>query len=71
MTPRAKQYVQEAAVEWGTTPDRVLSHSRKGEDVQARRAVWKRLRSDGFSFSQIGRWTGFDHTTIMHGVSRS
>jgi chromosomal replication initiation ATPase DnaA len=63
-TDRVRGYAREEAMRFGTTAGRILSKSRKWEDVSARAAVMRRLREDGFSLSLIGRWMGRDHTTV-------
>lgn len=68
MTPRIAQYAREA----GSTPEAVcaripLGWRLKGHPAaDARRAVIRRLRADGFSITQIGRWMGIHHTTVSY-----
>jgi chromosomal replication initiation ATPase DnaA len=71
MTPRVHQYVQEAAAEHGTYPQAILGRCRLRTVYRARQQVMRRLRADGFSYTQIGRWIGRDHTTVMYGVRGS
>ncbi len=68
MSPRVKAYVADAAAVYGTTADRVLGKSQRAADVAARRTVWRKLQADGFSLTQIGRWTGRHHTTVLFGL---
>jgi len=35
---------------------------------EPRRLIWGELQERGYSLSQIGRFFGRDHTTIMHGL---
>lgn len=70
MTPRVKQYVAEEATRSGVMASDVLSKHPHGYMVhpakEARRAVMTRLRADGFSTTQIGRWFGIDHSTVIY-----
>lgn len=70
MTPRVKQYVAEEANRSGVTAGDVLSKHPHGylrhPAKAARSAVMRRLRADGFSTTQIGRWFGIDHSTVIY-----
>lgn len=46
------------------------SRSRKNHISEARQLVWYVLRDYGWSFQQIGKAFGRDHTSVMHGVKR-
>ena len=70
MTPRVREYVRIEAKAIGTTPRRVMGPSHKPKDVLARRKVWRRLRDDGFTTTQIGKWTNRDHSTVVVGLQR-
>jgi chromosomal replication initiation ATPase DnaA len=74
MTPRVRQYAAEEAMRAGVLPADVLrkrvGHA-KGQAQPhpakaARQAVMRRLRADGFTLTQIGRWFGVDHTTVIY-----
>lgn len=65
MTPRVRQYAEEAAQRFDATAEDILGPSRRRGPFLGRRAVILRLRADGFSFPQIGRWLGRHHTTIL------
>lgn len=52
---------------------KVLSSELRGPSAMRsfnapRRAIWCELRERGYSFPQIGKFFGRDHSTIMHGV---
>lgn len=68
MTPRVRLYACIAAANHKTTIKCVMGESRSRPDVYARREVMRRLRDDGFSYSQIGRWLDRDHSTVMFGL---
>ena len=36
----------------------------------ARRELWARLRDRGWSYPELGKLTGHDHTTVMYGVRK-
>lgn len=79
MTPRVRQYVAEAAQRHGTTPEAVmLKRPQFGKGFprphcasDARREVMNRLRADGFTVTQVGRWFGVDHSTVSYWLRRS
>jgi len=75
MTPRVRRYAEEAGTPIGLTADQVLAKvgPRQGAYQflphpagNARRAVMLRLRGDGFTVSQIGRWFGIDASTVSY-----
>jgi chromosomal replication initiation ATPase DnaA len=74
MTPRVKQYVAEEAARTGLLEADVVRKRRTHEfgrtcphpAKEARAAVMRRLRADGFSTTQIGRWFGIDHSTVIY-----
>lgn len=67
MTPRVHAYAWEAANRNGVSVYAILSPDRRRNVVLARNEVMRRLRwQDGFSTSQIGRWMGRDHSTVIH-----
>lgn len=63
-TPRVRQYVRDAADAYGVHASEVWGRSRKVPVARARRAVVRRLRDDGFSQSQIGRWLHRHPSTV-------
>jgi chromosomal replication initiation ATPase DnaA len=57
--------------EWGIDTKDLHRRTRQREVVDARFVVYKYLREiRGVSFSQIGRQFGFDHATVMNGISK-
>ena len=67
-TVRTLSYVYEESRARGVPVELVMSRSRRRSAVRARQAVMRRLRADGFSTVQIGRWLGRDHSTVVHGL---
>jgi len=63
-------YAQEAAEAYGVTVPELMGHTRLSRAVDARHAVWRRLRDDGFSFPRIAIWVGRDHSTIVQALSK-
>lgn len=47
------------------TVDELLAHDRHLRPAAARHDLWRRLRERGWSYPEIGKATGFDHTTVM------
>lgn len=67
MTPRVRSYAWEAANRNGVSVHAIFSRTRTVPVVAARNEVMRRLRwQDGFTTSQIGRWMGRDHSTVIH-----
>lgn len=66
LTPRVRKYLADEATRCGVTPEQILSRSRKRHVTYARRRVAVRLRNDGFSYPQIGRWLGLNHTSVIY-----
>ncbi|GHV31557.1 hypothetical protein FACS1894177_06410 [Bacteroidia bacterium] len=46
----------------------ILSRSRKLEIIDVRKMYFFRLHELGFSYSKIGRLSGFDHVTVLNAV---
>lgn len=67
---RIRQIVKEVSEASGVPMFAILGQSRMAENVQARRLVWFIARREGFTFQEIARATGHDHTSVMHGVRR-
>lgn len=59
-----------ASAMFGSSVERIMSQSRRQEDVIARQAVCYAAHRLGLSYSFIGRAMGRDHTTVMNSVSR-
>lgn len=70
MTPRVREYAAQEAARAGVCADLVLRSfpgNGQGHPAKAaRRAVLRRLRADGFTTTQIGRWFGIDHSTVIY-----
>lgn len=64
--PRVRRYVGEIAFWHGVNAREILSRNRAATIAAARADVMRRLRRDGFSTPQIGRWLDRDHSTIIH-----
>jgi hypothetical protein len=54
------------AAEYGVEPGLVLAGERAGKPAGVRWEAWRRLVARNFSYSSIGRTSGFDHTTVRH-----
>lgn len=68
-TPRVRLYAYEEAQNAGVEAAAVLSPTRGTlAAIRARFAVMRRLRDDGFHVTQIARWLGRDHSTVVHGL---
>lgn len=67
-TPRVLQYAEEIAFWHGVEPAAVLGPSRDRRNSRARGDVMRRLRSEGFTSVQIGRWLNRDHSTVLYWV---
>lgn len=52
----------------GVTPLQLRSRRRARPYVEARKLFSQMAHDFGFSLSEIGRYMGKDHTTIMHHV---
>jgi chromosomal replication initiation ATPase DnaA len=61
----ATKLAERIAESIGTTVKHLLSHSRYITLVQARKELYKILRSKNWSYPDIGRFANRDHTTIM------
>lgn len=51
---------------YDVTVDELLAHNRSPRPTRARHDLWRRLRERGWSYPEIGRLVGFDHTTVMY-----
>ena len=69
MTPRLSKYADEIAFWHGVSAAEIFAKHRGDARVtRARADVMRRLRADGFSLPQIGRWLHRDHTTVLHHI---
>jgi hypothetical protein len=48
----------------------VFGHCRAKSIIRVRWQAWKKLRDDGFHVYGISKASGFDHTTILHAMSK-
>lgn len=63
-----RRIATEEAVASNLDPVAVLAGVHLRPHVYARWRAWERLISDGHSYKSIATASGFDHTTVMHGV---
>lgn len=49
---------------------KVLAGDRRAKYAQVRWRAWKTLRTAGYSVFGIAVISGFDHTTVLHGLRR-
>lgn len=66
MTPRVARYLAEEAAAIGSASAELMTRSKRRPIAYARRRVAVRLRNDGFTYPQIGRWLGLDPSTIIY-----
>lgn len=67
----AGRIVDQVATRTGITRTAILGRDRFAEVVHARHlAMWLIRTQLDWSYPQIGRWFGRDHTTVIHGVGR-
>lgn len=69
MSKEADIAIQLVADRRGLKPEEVFSPYRRPRIVSARRTVFTVLRMMDWSFSEIGRYFGHHHTTVIHHVS--
>lgn len=48
----------------------LLKGKRTHDLTHVRRALWSALRDQGWTYGQIGRRCGRDHSTVIHGIDR-
>jgi len=60
-----------AADEWGCSVAAMLRHGRGDDLPLARWTAWRALQLLGATAAQLQRATGFDHSTILHGIARA
>lgn len=66
MTPRVRLYAEEIGFWHGVKPRAIMSRSQKRPVAHARGDVMRRLRRDGFTTTQIGKWMGRNHATVVY-----
>jgi chromosomal replication initiation ATPase DnaA len=71
VTPRIRRYLAEAAEIFDVAPERITARDPKDHAAAAARTViYQALRGDGFTVTQIGRWFGRHHTTVISALTR-
>lgn len=60
--------VNAVALEFGVDPVPVLAGEKAGKPAGVRWEAWRRLTARNFSYSSIGRCSGFDHSTVRYAV---
>jgi chromosomal replication initiation ATPase DnaA len=78
MPARVYLLVNAVAKSHGYTAEDLLTRSRVQPIAWARFHAWLAIRTElrgpfgaPFSLPQIGRWFGYDHTSVLHGVRRA
>lgn len=71
MTPRVRLYAYEEAQKAGVDAAAVFGRGQTRAVQNARRAVMRRLRDDGFSYTQIGGWLNRDAGNVCAAVGRA
>ncbi len=66
MTPRVRAYAEEIGFWHGVPASKILSPSHEHHASHARGDLMRRLRAEGFSTVQIGRWLHRDHSTVVY-----
>ena len=68
--PTVAQIAQNYCVTHGIKPEslRQKTPGRSSALSKHRKIVWKLCREAGYSYPQIAKHFGFDHTTVMHSV---
>lgn len=66
MSPRVRQYAREEASRYGIRAGWIFTRDRSAAVSGARKAVMRRLISDGFSSSQIAGWLNREPSTVRH-----
>ena len=66
MTPRVRRYARDIAFWHGIPASEILSSNIKRHVALARGDVMRRLRREGHTTTQIGRWLKRDHSTVVY-----
>lgn len=69
MKVRIRDVVTAASEVFGINRDDIMSGSRVGPIVMARKAAYLAARMEGHSFPEIGRIMDREHSTVKHGVN--
>ena len=72
MTPRERNLAEIDAIAelHGYTVEDILGRSRPKQLVEVRRKCVVRMRSKGYSTTEIGRIMNRDHSTIVHSLQK-
>ena len=70
MTDSLQHTLDRVSHAWGTTPEAIMSRSRLQPETEARQVVMYLLTQEGVSASQIGRWMGRDHGSVLQAKRR-
>ena len=62
--------LNEYSINCGVSVKELKSRRRFAEVVAARQVWWYYLSRCGFGISEIGRMTGWDHSTVFSGIKR-
>lgn len=66
---RIERIVMQAAAAFNVPPGQITGRSRARSIARARWAVWITMRDRlNMTMTQIGQATGFDHTSVLHGL---
>ena len=69
--PQMAEIVSEVSTMTGIPVEEICSTKRRQDFVRARQlAMWQGHRS-GLSTPTIGKFFGYDHTTVLHGIQRT
>jgi hypothetical protein len=68
---RVRQIAAQIAASHGVPDYLIFGETLLTKVVRARHEFWRQLREAGFSYPQIGRWAGRDHSTVILGVRRA
>ena len=71
LTTNMRNMMLETAARFDVFPHRLVSPGKEKQITAARRAWFYNLAIvAGYSYSEIGLRTGFDHTSVMYGVRK-
>lgn len=68
--PPNANLIECAAEACGTTPEEMITKSRKRQNVIARQLVMHELVSQGKTYERAGNAFGLDHTTVIHTLKK-
>ncbi len=70
-TSMMERITSRVAMEYKVRPAEMRGPDRHKQFVEARWVAWAEMVDRGYSYPQIGRFFGRDHSTVMHGVRRA